>query len=499
MLRRDKERHGRSDLAVLSIVLAAMIFMPVILTENISLNADAGGSGDPIFYVGGSGAGNYTKIQDAIDNASSGDTVFVYNGTYYENIVINKSINLIGENRDGVIINGSGNGDVIYINETSWVNMSNFTVTDSGSAVEDGGIDIFHSQSISVENVNASRNEVGIYIQYSSHNVMHANVVTDNDEKGILMISANIVGYHSANNHIYNNTISNNIGGGIDIELYSENNFVYDNICNGNGYYGIYIEGDNNLINDNNFSNNDRHGIRLLSNGNNITNNTCNSNGIHGIYLEGADYNYIYNNTCSYNQYGIYVNLASKNNNISASTCVTNSEAGIYTKEANNNIIWGGIYQSNKYGISLYSASGVQILHSTIISNEDGIMVAGSFTGIEIHYNSISGNTKYGVNNTVTTTVNAEHNWWGDVTGPYDPSNDTSTGGLYNPGGLGDNVTDYVDYYPWWDSATGAILPEITDNTPGTATTGDSFTFNASVVDNIAVSNVYVEYWYGSG
>ncbi len=35
-------------------------------------------------YVGGSGPGNYTKIQDAIDNASDGDTVFVYNGTYHE-------------------------------------------------------------------------------------------------------------------------------------------------------------------------------------------------------------------------------------------------------------------------------------------------------------------------------------------------------------------------------------------------------------------------------
>ena len=32
-------------------------------------------------YVGGSGEGNYTKIQDAINDSSDGDTVFVYNGT----------------------------------------------------------------------------------------------------------------------------------------------------------------------------------------------------------------------------------------------------------------------------------------------------------------------------------------------------------------------------------------------------------------------------------
>jgi hypothetical protein len=39
------------------------------------------GRGD-ILYVGGSGEGNYSTIQDAVDNASDGDTVFVYNGTY---------------------------------------------------------------------------------------------------------------------------------------------------------------------------------------------------------------------------------------------------------------------------------------------------------------------------------------------------------------------------------------------------------------------------------
>jgi hypothetical protein len=36
-------------------------------------------------YVGGDGLGNYSNIQDAIDNAMDGDTVFVYNGTYNQN------------------------------------------------------------------------------------------------------------------------------------------------------------------------------------------------------------------------------------------------------------------------------------------------------------------------------------------------------------------------------------------------------------------------------
>jgi len=58
------------------------------------------------FYVGGNGPGTYTKIQEAIDDASSGDTVFVYNGTYYEHLNINKTIDLIGEDKNTTIIDG---------------------------------------------------------------------------------------------------------------------------------------------------------------------------------------------------------------------------------------------------------------------------------------------------------------------------------------------------------------------------------------------------------
>jgi parallel beta-helix repeat protein len=59
-------------------------------------------------YVGGSGPGNYTKIQDAIDDASDEDTVFVYDDSspYYEKLVVDKSINLLGEDRETTVIDG---------------------------------------------------------------------------------------------------------------------------------------------------------------------------------------------------------------------------------------------------------------------------------------------------------------------------------------------------------------------------------------------------------
>ena len=90
----------------------------------------------------GSGPGNSTNsIQDAIDSfASPGDTVFVYSGMYNENVVVNKTITLQGEDRDLTIINGSG-GDVVLLS-ANWANITGFTVTGGGGSQNNGGIDI---------------------------------------------------------------------------------------------------------------------------------------------------------------------------------------------------------------------------------------------------------------------------------------------------------------------------------------------------------------------
>jgi len=79
--------------------------------------------------VDDSGDKDYTKIQDAVNTSENGDTVYVYAGTYYEHVVVNKSINLEGEGADRVTIDGSG--DVVNIT-ADWVNMSGFYVIGSG-------------------------------------------------------------------------------------------------------------------------------------------------------------------------------------------------------------------------------------------------------------------------------------------------------------------------------------------------------------------------------
>ena len=74
-------------------------------------------------------------IQDGIDAADPGYTIFVYSGTYSENVVVNKTINLIGEDKNTTIIDGGYIGDVIHISK-DWVNISGFSIKNSGNSEE---------------------------------------------------------------------------------------------------------------------------------------------------------------------------------------------------------------------------------------------------------------------------------------------------------------------------------------------------------------------------
>jgi parallel beta-helix repeat protein len=100
----------------------------------------------------------------------------------------------------------------------------------------------------------------------------------------------------------------------------------------------------------------------------------------------------------------------------------------------------------NGAGIYLWQECAPTI-DSCDISNNIGYGVSceGSSTPV-IHYNDIIDNQGYGVRNTDgTVTVDARYNWWGNSTGPYHP--------VSNPGGLGDTVSDYVDFDLWLDTA----------------------------------------------
>jgi parallel beta-helix repeat protein len=166
---------------------------------NVKYQSNIVTSNGKTLYVGGSGPGNYTKIQDAIDNASDGDAVFVYNRTYYENLIVNKSINLIGEDRDTTIIDGNQSEVVVYVT-ANLINISRFTIK-NGSY---DGINIYNSSQHVIKDNNIRENiRFGISLLLSNKSIIEDNTITNNKQDGIII-------YRSKNNIIRNNHISDN-------------------------------------------------------------------------------------------------------------------------------------------------------------------------------------------------------------------------------------------------------------------------------------------------
>jgi parallel beta-helix repeat protein len=137
-------------------------------------------------YVGGNGTGNYTSIQDAINDANPGDTVFVYDDSspYYENINISKKLNLMGENRNTTVIDGNGSGNVVYINKPAEL------VTINGFIIQSGrnGISINHSKECTITN-NIFENNIngGIRLRIHTKSKITGNTFINN-LKGVILL-----------------------------------------------------------------------------------------------------------------------------------------------------------------------------------------------------------------------------------------------------------------------------------------------------------------------
>jgi parallel beta-helix repeat protein len=128
-------------------------------------------------------------IQEAINNATEGDIITIPAGTYYEHVVVNKTLTLIGENNSTTIIDGSNTGTVVTI-EASNVTISGFTIQNSGNISEDKkypidcGIKVNATstpiQNITIANNIIMNNSVGIYAKCSSSNAVANNAFSNN-------------------------------------------------------------------------------------------------------------------------------------------------------------------------------------------------------------------------------------------------------------------------------------------------------------------------------
>jgi nitrous oxidase accessory protein len=298
---------NRKGLAVGIILLFIGTSVIPLTAQNIERRSTPA-SRDNWLYVGGSGPGNYTMIQDAIDNASDGDTIFVYDGIYYENLIICKNyLHLIGQSTVGTII------------DANW----------SSEGIVNSGYDFFELSCFSVRNAS----HYGILIQNSRNNTIINNFYTSNYN----CISL----FYSSSNNITGNSFNENFGDDIYLKNSSNNNINGNGIADNNDR-GIVLDGSiKNTIIDNTISSYYNSNIYLKdSNNNTIAGNTISSLEAENIWLCTSNYNTIIGNIInSKDNDGIY--LSSSNNNAIIDNTITSTyrQGGIYLNSSNNNDI----------------------------------------------------------------------------------------------------------------------------------------------------------------
>ena len=453
---------------------------------------------------------NFTRIRDAVNAATDGDTVNVYPGTYYENVNVNKHLTVQSKNgSDSTIVHAANSNDHVFEVTVDYVNISGFTV--KGTYFPSDGIYLFYSNYCNISNNNCSNNgDDGIALSGSNSNSISNNKCLNNKE-GIRL-------YHSSNNIISNNNCSSNNWYGIYHLYGSNNNYLSNNNCSSNNLgdiylfasgnnkltgniieYGIEIEDDSlsayiHEIDESNKVNGktvyywkDVEGGRIPDGAGQVILVNCTNVIVENQFLSGASIKIAFssfitikNNNCSNNWAGILLDN-SNNNSISNNSC-SNNHLGIYLKRSNDNSISYNTGSSNHDGICLYKSSSTIISNNNCSNNKGGCIVLSSSSnnntitannannnddGISLLYSS---NNKIYLNNFINNTDNVyaegSTNTWNStskITYTYNGNTYTNFMGNYwsdysgndtNDNGIGD--IPYIldsnnDFYPLID------------------------------------------------
>lgn len=309
-------------------------------------------------YVGGTGPNNFSTIQQAIDNATDGDTVFVYHDSspYLEYLMITKEIDLIGENKLNTIINGARSEAVITI-DAQYVTISEFTIQ---------------------KNSTDKRITYGISLD-KGYSIIHDTIISDMDY-GIFGggYQCQIINNQFLNCGLYpglsyfrtieNNTVNNKPL----VYLHGENSKIIDNAGQ------VIIEDCHNIIIQNLSISEVNFGIYLYESSlckirnNELTNSS--------IIIEKSNECVIRNNQIS---------IEKKKNSEMNKRCISLFRSDI-------NSLYGNSLTS-KYGAGLYvyASNANVITRNLFIKNFEGVFVDGSY-GIRITGNNFEQNCIHG-------------------------------------------------------------------------------------------------------
>jgi parallel beta-helix repeat protein len=440
-----RDRQDRNLKRVLILIILVFLFSAFVCTASVATT----------WYVHPG-----ELIQGAVNMASDGDTIIVKDGTYKENVEVNKRLTVRSEKVSEKCIVQA------FAVTADYVNLSGFTIEGATSAgirlreVEhcnilnnrvsgkDYGIYLDKSNDNVLNNINAYSNRHGFFVGGSDKNSLTNNRANSNSYTGIYLTSSNgnilvnntalrndygIRSSSSYDNNLIGNIVSNNNEEGIQVSS-SNRNILSNNSVEYNEYDGIRLsQSDNNILSNNSVEYNEYDGIGLWDSNNNIlVNNSAVDNKYRGIYLENSISNILTNNSADENRdqgihlknsnnsaltdnavsnngdNGIYLH-SSSSNTLARNKANSNKCHGIRLSSSNDNTLSRNSAESNKlYGIHLSSSNSNILNNNTASHNHQGIRLSFLSNSNILSNNSAISNNDYGIylgysnNNTLT-------------------------------------------------------------------------------------------------
>jgi len=408
---------------------------------------------DPSWY----NATHVKTIQEGIDNASSGDTIYVYNGTYYENVNITKDlVNLIGEDRDTTIIDGNNSGNVIRI-VGEYVNVSGFTLRNNS---ENKDTFLIESQ----DEINISSNviiegnkiihtgfQIGIAIIKSHNNKILNNLIFG--VKGAIGLSF----FDSRHNNINGNTIRDGLGICLSTESFN-NTFKENDLFNCTIEMDRYsidndIDTSNTVNNKPIYMHKDEIGINIPSDAGLIILVNCSSFLISNVDITGY--------------YGVMLyfsnNNTIQNNKFDTMNSLSTNSIGIYLYYSDNNYIFGNKCRAFFSGVYLGASNNNSIQYNTIENCSYGIALEGSNFDSSIYHNSFFNNTMQAYDDYKNNSWNStfgEGNYWDDFDEPSEGAWDNDSNGIVDTPYYIPSVGN-KDNYPLMEPYSPTVEPDL--------------------------------------
>ena len=327
----------------------------------------------------------YCEIQDAVDAASSGDTIEVNNGTYAAVEFSRNDLTIRNAKGQSPVIDGQGAAPTGV-----WANGNRVRIFGLTAINSDIGFLVNGRDSVVVGNM-ASHNNYGFIVD-GAHHVLTGNVASSNTVVGFVVQGVN----HGVGSNV---SSANGVGGfqilvsgqfGSPIEGFSQ---FSDNVATGNADFGFHIgDGENGNVFTANRASENEIGFEVRGDSNTLVNNTANDNTRTGYILSGAMGNMLTDNNASDNgEDGFRLSGGSQFNALTKNLANGNGENGFSTLGP------GGITNSldenaaNGNGIHGFYITG-SLIGDSLFRNTAANNLADGFH-VELGGHTLEGNT----------------------------------------------------------------------------------------------------------